>query len=321
MARGTLGLGALASLFVCGVAGAAEAAYYHADDVARASRAFQGAAEAMAPAFEERMAQVTRTGAALMELEVGVGMLGDQATEPLRAYVSDTRRTAIGESMRVQRHADLLAEDYSRVFGAALERAMPTVTRGYAMKECKASGVAAMVGRTQCTGMDLNPALAAALDKDAALARELAEIAVVEWPGLTSFSAPQAPVALTGTARWVDGAALARALSGDRIAAARDAATTVAERAEEGEATAADVSAATAAWHARLAADGAALRAAVIESLARGAKKGGPADVAWCPNPRALGGCTGEDATRDVIAALKADTRFLKAVEKALPAP
>lgn len=319
MARGVPG--AVALLLLCGSAVAAESGYYHPDDVARVSVAFKGASESMAPAFEERMAQVTRTGGALMDLEVGVGMLGDGASDALRAYVSDTRRTAIGESMRLQRHADLLTEDYSRVFGAAFERALPGVTKGVAARECKASGVAAMVGRTQCTGTDLNPALAAAIDADATLKRELADIASVEWPSLSAFSSAQGAVALTGTARWVDGAALARAFAGERIKAARDAATTVAERAEDGEATASDVTAATAAWQAQLARDGAALRAAVTESLARGARKGGPVDVAWCPNPRALGGCSGDDATRDVVTALKEDPKFLKAVEKALPAP
>jgi hypothetical protein len=312
---------AVLALLTVSAASAAEPAYYHPDDVARASAAFKAASGAMGPAFEERMAQVSRTGSGLQDLEVAVGMLGADAPSSLTDWVASTRRTAIGESMRLQRHADLLTEDYARVFGDALARALPAVGKGYAATECKAKGIAAMIGRTQCTGVDLNPRLAAAIDADGTLGHALADIATVEWPSLTTFSTPQAPIALTGTERWIDGGAVARAFVGKRVAAARTLATDAAEEAADGAGSAADATRAAEVWRAHLSTDGAALRRHLSDALTRGARKGGPAAVGWCGNPRALGGCAGEDVTSAIVAALKEDEKFLKGIARDLPAP
>ena len=54
-----------------------------------------------------------------------------------------------------------------------------------------------------------------------------------------------------------------------------------------------------------------ALRAAVVAGLQRGEKKGGPAEVAWCANPEALGGCGLPDVTGDVLRMLAADKKFM----------
>ncbi len=303
-------------------ASAAPVAHYSPDGVAKLSVAFGKASEVMGPAFEERDGKLRAIGSALQDLEVGTGMLGADAPAEARAWYESTRRQAVGEALRLQKHADLLQEDYGRVFGAALERALPAAAKGVDLKECAPTGVAAMIGRSNCPGEDRNPAIAAAIDADAALAKELADIATVEWPAVSTPRTTLAAVPMTGGDRWVSGPALAARFVGRRVASARADAEATAEAALEKAGGAPEAAkAARTAWDQTLAADGAALRALVVAALQRGAKKGGPAGVAWCPNPAALGGCAGEDATKAVLAALETDKRFMKDLTAGLPAP
>ncbi|MFZ5478795.1 MAG: hypothetical protein ACOZNI_18630 [Myxococcota bacterium] len=297
------------------IALAGELAYYHPGDVAKKSARFAAVSEKMAPAYEDVQGAVARADAALLDLEYGVALLGDAAPAALATWAADTRKQVKGEMARVQKHADLLGEDYDRVFTAAMERALPAATKGYDVKECGATGVAAMMGRTTCQGKDLNGAIAAAMDQDAALQKELDDIARVEWPTVTLPKKAQGPVALTGTARWVDGGALARQLPGlERLRKASQEEIGAALEDDEDPKRVEKAQKLHAAWLAALGEQGATLRAAAKASLERGAKKGGPAEVGWCGNPRALGGCEGEDATKAVIEALKADKKFWKDV-------
>jgi len=300
-----------------GAAFAAEPAHYHPNDVAKASKVFGGVAEAMAPAFDDRQGRIAALGDDLAELELGVALLGPLAPADLTAWSEKTRRKVVGETLRLQKHVDLLQEDYARVFGAAVTRALPTVGKGYDLKECGATGVLAMMGKKNCPGVDLNGTLAAALDKDAALAKELADIATVEWPTFTAPTAPQPVVALTGTTRWVSGGAVAEALIAGRVKARQDALESQLDRLMPDEPTEADVAAGKklkADYLAKLGADGEVLRAALVEALGRAEKKGGPAQVGWCANPANLGGCPGGDVTATVLAALAADKKFAKGI-------
>lgn len=309
--------GAALILLLSGVATAAEPAHYHPDDVAKASARFAKVAEAMGPAFEERSGKIASVGTSLGELEVGVALLGSAAPAEVTAWSDKARRQLVGEKVRLQKHVDLLQEDYGTVFGAAVERALPTVGKGYAVKECGASGVAAMMGRKTCTGTDLNGALAKAIDADPKLGQELDDIAAVEWP---SFEVPKASVpvvALTGTERWVSGGALAQKLVGARIKARKAALETELAGILPDDPTEADIAAAKAkkdAYLADLGRDGETLRAALTDALTRAEKKGGPAKVGWCANPVALGGCPGEDVTATVLTALAADKAFAKKI-------
>ncbi|MDP2308855.1 MAG: hypothetical protein Q8P18_22730 [Pseudomonadota bacterium] len=296
---------------------AAEVAHYHPNDVAKKSAVFAKVADTMGPAFEERQGRIAVLGTALAELELGVGLLGPAAPAEVRSWSTMTRRKVVGETLRLQRHVDLLQEDYGRVFGAAVGRALPTVGKGFDVKECGATGVLAMMGKKNCPGTDLNPKLGAALDADAALARELADIASVEWPMFEAPKAGQPVVALTGTTRWVSGGALAGALIGSHVAALQDGLESQLDRMMPDEPTEEDVKKAQALKDAYLAAlgnDGEVLRTALVAALARAEKKGGPAQVGWCANPALLGGCPGEDVTASVIATLQEDKKFTKAI-------
>lgn len=300
---------------LAGAALAAAPAHYHPDDVAKASKLFGTVAESMGPAFEAKQGHLASVGQALAELELGVALLGKAAPAELKQWSDTSRRKVLGERLRLQRHVDLLQDDYGKVFGAALERALPTVSKGFDVKECGASGVLAMMGRKDCKGEDLNPKLAAAIDQDATLKQELASIAAVEWPSFEAPKAAQPVVALTGTTRWVSGGDVAEALIGARLKDKREALEAELERLLPEEPTEADINAAQAKKDAYLAAlgkDGDTLRAALTAALGRAEKKGGPAQVGWCANPAELGGCPGDEVTAKVLETVSKDKKFAK---------
>jgi hypothetical protein len=299
-------------------------AYYHPDAVAKDSAVFAHVAESMGPSFEDRQGRISAVGAALGDLELGVGLLGAAAPPALTDWSLSTRRRVVGETLRLQKHVDLLQDDYARVFGAAVDRALPVVGKAYTVTVCGASGVIAMMGHTTCTGTDLNGPLAAAIDADAGLKKELADIASVEWPSFDVPTAVEPVVALTGTTRWVSGGAVARALIGPRVTARQGTLESALDALLPDEPTKDDLAKAQAlkdAYLVSLGKDGDALRTAITASLTRGEKKGGPAAVAWCANPVELGGCAGEDATRDVLTALQADKKLLKEIAGLATAP
>lgn len=298
---------------------AAEPAYYHPDDVAKASTLFGKVAESIGPAFEERQGRISSYGDALAQLELGVALLGTSAPAELSAWSTGTRRKIVGETLRLQKHVDLLQEDYARVFGDALNRALPGASKGYEVTECGATGVYAMMGKTQCKGTNLNPKLGAALDADVALQKELASIAGVEWPAFTAPSQAAPVVALTGTARWINGGAVAQELLGETIKARQATLESAIDAlaSDEGELGPAEIEKARGlkqAYLDKLGADGEVLRTAISGALGRAAKKGGPAEVGWCANPPSLGGCVGEDVTKSVVELLEADKRFGKEI-------
>lgn len=301
-------------MWIVGLALAGTPGFYHPDDVAKASAAFRGASEAIGPAFEAKSMEVERAGGALEDLETATLLLGKDAPPDALKWAEDTRRQVTGQAMRIQKHVDLLQEDYGKVFGEALGRAVPGVTKGYDAKECKAGTMMGMrVNTSKCVGEDLNGALAKALDADARLKSELAGIAAVEWPSVTLPSAKQPVVALTGTTRWVDGAALADAHLTAYMAARRDDLDReVGPLLEDGNTpeNVKKAQQARAAWDALIGDAGGTYRAALTTSLT----KQKLTDVGWCANPRSLGGCAGEDVTRQVLDALAADKKFQKAM-------
>ena len=137
------------------------------------------------------------------------------------------------------------------------------------------------------------------------------------WPEMNTAIArkPQPVVALTGTSLWVSGGRIAEKLMAARVKDRREALEGALEAMMPEEPTKADLEKAQArkdAYLAELAADGEVLRAAITAALGRAAKKGGAADVGWCANPVALGGCAGENVTDAVLATLVADKKFAK---------
>lgn len=306
----------LACVFGSLAAPPAPPAYYHPDAIAGASARFAEASKAIGPAFERAEAEGQKYGAALTSLEVGVALLGGDAPKELTEWSDATRRSLTGQFLRVQKFSGLVQDDFSTVFSAAMERAVPAVTRGYAAVECQSTGIAAMMRRNPCVGTDLSPELARVIDADPALQKEVASILSLDWPVVTAESRAWAPVALTGTARWVRGSVVARALVEERLAARLDTFERALDPLQEGldardPAAVTRAAAEKAKYLAGLGEEGRALRASMVAALQRAEKKGGPAQVGWCANPPALGGCVGEDATDAVLSVLRADKKLL----------
>lgn len=288
--------------------------HYHPDDVAARSKVFVAAAEKMGPAFEAAQQELGGLGRGLQTLEIGGALLGDRVPAGFAEWSTAQRRTVTGQFLQVQRHVDLVQEDFGGVFGSALGRALEGQGE---LKECtKGSGVQALMRRpgAGCPGEDRNGALARALDADATLKGDVAEILDIPFPEMGVQQKAWKPVALTGTGRWVAADTLARRFASaalDREAAALEAALAPLEaRIAEGDKGAvAEAAAARSAYEAKLAAVGATLLDAATKAL----DKAGAGDVGICPNAPAFGGCTGEDATKALMGILAEDKRFQKA--------
>lgn len=301
-----------------------DAAWYHPDDVASHSAVFQAAAEDLAPRYQDLESTLRRLGPPMEALELGASLAGDALPKDTRSYAADTRLAATAAHLKAQKHVDFVQEEYSRVFGEALQRALTTVGQGLDVRECgSGGGVAALVGRGRsCAGKDINVALAAALDQDARLKADVAAINALPWPTVDVPGAPQPVIPLTGQGGWVQLAPLAKAVWADRLqerADDLDRALAPLDDALEGGDPAALASAREerAAYDAALAADGQVLLALVGELLERKSSKGG-ADVGVCVNPPALQGCPGADRTDEIIALVAADRRLRKGLD-ALP--
>ncbi len=315
------GLTLLALTAVPAAALAADPGHYHPDDIAAQSKRFDQAAQSMGPAFDQAQQALTRLSTALETLDAGVLLVGDRAPADLVAWAGSTRTQVTGQYLRLQRHVDLLQEDYGEQFGAALARALAAEPADRKLLECGATGISAIVGKKSCPGVDLNGVLAARVDADPALGQAVTEIAAVPWPEIGVQAQAFPPVAITGTARWVSAEALfAKVASGTvdrRGLVLEDALDPLLDRMEAGDADAlAEGRAARAAYARGLAEDGTLLVTAMQDTLAKAEKRGGPAAVGLCVVPTLLGGCTGEDATAAVLATLEADKRFDKAVAR-----
>lgn len=308
------------------LASAAEG-YYHPDDVAGLSTVFAQAAEQMGPAFEDKQSELSHVGTALEEMELGVALLGARAPEELSQWAERTRRKITGQYLQIQKHVDLLQDDYAKVFGDALERATKTVPGAADAEECKGKGgLAGMMGPGggggggSCSGKNLNASLAKAIDADPELQADVAEIGEVPWPDVAIPTEERAVVPVTGDKRYVHLGALSKALMRDRIVALQDSLEADLEMMpglDEGDAAALEqAKKKKQAYLAELARLGTTIDGVVGEALERGAKKGGVKSVGYCANPEVLGGCAGEDVTGDVLEQLRDDRKFNKALGK-----
>lgn len=308
---------------------AAPAGYYHPQDLAARSERFSEVTERSGGAFEDASRRSSELARALRDYREALDLLGDRAPAAERERLEELQKTFNRQRATLQAFAETLLEDVDGEFRAAVERAVASVPGEVTVCEGEVADgprVPGMRQRTRpnpdCTGDDLNDALAGKVDADPALRRALREIVAVEWPALDLPSEPQAPVG--GGARWISVHALLRqgaAGTLKRIVQEDDEARLPFQAAIEQGASAAELAehvdaarrltAATASKRARAAAP-------VLEiadsRLQRLEKRGEPA-TGWCANPPLLGGCTGDDATGDLVARLLDD----KKVGKALP--
>lgn len=290
---------------------AAEPAYWSADGVAGNSTWFGKAQSRDAKAYELATSGLERSKKAVSSLELGVSLTGNPAD--LNGFTDTARRELAAQFLRLQRHADLLGSDYEKVFGDAVQRALPTVGKGYDLKECgPPSGIAAMLKNTSagCKGADLNVPLAHAIDADPALQKAVADILTVEWPTIQLTTKVAAVIPLTGSARTVEAAAVAKLLRREQLDAAQDDYDVAVEQlAEELDSTdptvkqaaIAKAEAAHDAWAKKVAVIGVGLWPELTKKLKSAKLK----DVGLCPNPATTGGCGAPDATREILDMLR----------------
>ncbi len=308
--------GLLCTLVASPAALAEPSGHYHPNDIAGASKVFAAAAESVGPRYDEAAQKLQKVGKGLELLELGALTMGDRTPAELTDWMNATRRQATGEHMRLQHHVDLMGEDYSTEFGAALERALKAEDPN--LVECGASGIAAMVGGKNCPGKDVNARIAAKIDQDKQLQAAIASIDGIEWPAVTVASRTWAPVPLTGSESWVQVGALVRTLMPDRLQDHQDNLDRALSKILEDESRSkedrlADAKVEWKKYADALAADGQVLFTAMQEALEKGAKKGAPTSVGLCANAPTLGGCEGTDVTRDVVDFLRNDKKFQKA--------
>jgi hypothetical protein len=297
------------------------ATWYSPDQIAGQSKSFAAAADAAGPNYEQLEISLTRYGAALEELELAVALAGARVPAEQAAWAADTRLQVTAQYLAVQKYVDLLGEDYNRVFEAAVARALPAISGGADAVPCNPSGGLGRMRVVTCTGTDLSAQIAAAVDQDSRLAKELADINSVPWPTVGVEGRAWAPISLGTGADWIGLAPTARAVMPDvlkrRQASMADASEAADAAVEQGDTKAiAALQASRTAWLGQLGEDGTALIAALPAALARAQKKGGPSGVGICVNPVMLGGCTGIDQGSRLYGTLIADKKLAKVAAK-----
>jgi hypothetical protein len=310
-------------LVVSNVALAQEAAFYHPEQIAQKSAIFDAAADVSAPYFRTAQDTIGRFSKALEDLEIGVLIAASRLDDATTERAENLRREFMGNYLRTSAHVDLLQTDYDTVFTAAMERALASDLGNYTIVECGATGVAALTGRSNCTGVDLNQEVALRIDADPVLAQEVEEINSIPWPDLEVESETQSAWPLLGDATaessLIDVARLGKAFMMDRVMNHQDDLDRALSPLEEGlESNDPEVIASAQllreAYEEAVATDGQKLLDAVEASLLRLAKKNDLDSIALCTNPKALGGCSGEDQSSELIQLLRDDRKFTKAV-------
>lgn len=258
----------------------------------------------------------------LVAWEVGLDLLGERASAEERAAFVEIRRTFGREKAVLQQSAQARADAYESAFQDAVRRALASLgLRDATTCSAAPSGPRLLPGfsgaaAATCPGADRSAAIAAAVDKDPALAQALARIAADPWPSLTVPSDASPPV----------GDRAARTVAIERLAADR-APTALQRIAEQDEAdrlpiyAALEGGASTEQQRALvdlargITARTAARRAALTAELLAAWQKqhdAGRTDLGWCARPASLGGCSLPAAE---LAAVPA--KWLKALERA----
>jgi len=306
----------------------AAAGYYHPADIAAESKTYGVAADQASAAYESANRTAEALALAFTEYELSLDLLGAAAPAAERARLDALRKTYNRERAQLESFASYMLEDFDAVFLAAMDRAVAT-HKGATECEAMVQKGPSMPGikpryekNPECTGEDLNAEIAAAMDRDPALAAAVKEILTVEWPALTTGAEAMAPIG--GADRWVSvSALLSKGAAGALAAIDREddaARTPLAAAIEEGATT--EEKAALVSQARQITADTAAKRASLAgpvltaadAAAAKWVKKGEPA-TGWCANPAMLGGCSGADATGELVPRLLAD----KKVGRALP--
>ncbi|MFT4625548.1 MAG: hypothetical protein ACI8PZ_004216 [Myxococcota bacterium] len=300
--------------------------FYHPNDIAGESTLFAKASAGSTAPLEAANVSLTRLSAALVAYEESLDLLGDRAPAAERERLDQLRIDYNRKFAKLQAFADAVIEDFDAEFTGAMERALAAHGSADVCERLVPAGralpgmPARMEKNPACTGDDLNPTAAAAMDADPVLQQAVAEIVAITWPAVDLDAAPQTTVGPSD--RWIDvrtfvGAVAREGLREIARADARDRAEfemSIAEGASNDELAqyVTEAKALTARTAAARAAVAAPLLTAAEGVLEKWAAKGQPA-TGWCANPATLGGCTGEPAPSEVVQALVDDKKVGRA--------
>lgn len=317
-------IGFLASLTLSAFASGA----YHPSDIAAQSKVFAQASAELSKKFDAGSATADALAAALLDYELGLDLLGSRAPAAERERLDTLSREYNREAAKFRAFSDTLIDDFDGEFRAALARAL---VRRPDATECRRElpagpplpGMPArMKPNPDCQGDDLNPALAADIDADPALAKAIGEIQTLTWPLVNLTPAAQSPVG--GSERFIRVAYFFRKAAPDALkqieADDNEARLPFAAAMEQGASKeqlasmVEDARAITAETARRRASLAAPALAAADRILAKWREKGEPG-TGWCANPTLLGGCSGMDDTTGLSEPLLAK----KKVTRALP--
>lgn len=300
---------------------AGEPGYYHPDKIAANSEQFARFSAALAPNFDTLQGQLGRWSSPVESLERGVLLLGDRAPESLTTYASDTRRTLVHQYLTAQAHVTLVEEDSANTFGDAMAAALAPFEADYTLTECgETMNLVSLAGpggraKARCDGENLNVPIAESLDANAELVAAVDEMIALEWPQVMLEVAEQPATALTGSDGYIQLAQMADALDGrvlDSMATTlEDKLAPVEDRIADGEEAAlAEAEAIRERYELAMAERGGQILDAVAKVLEKE-----DIEVGVCANPEALGGCPGEDRTKELVPSLVGHKKIEKALK------
>jgi hypothetical protein len=302
-------------LFLCAAWGG-DKAYYHPTEVAGKSALFAEASEVSHPAYMKAQGDLERWDAALLHLELGSDLSGDQKKSEEAANL---RKQFTIQRMKIQRHYDVLVGSYNDEFMGSLERNLPAVAGGKEAIECTERGANMFSAPTaECEGDNLNASLAKAMDADNALRKALAEINAIPWPLVQLQPSESLPIAVTGTGHWIDLPSLALGLRGEKLQYLRDERDASLEQLTEG-LEAGDKETIAAAkkidlqYRSAVRDEGKLLIQAIELAVEKqSAKISSLADVGFCVQPSDLGSCTGTEASQEALDAVRSTRKARK---------
>jgi hypothetical protein len=312
----------LALAFLTNVALAAEPAYYSPDAVAGASSTFARFADVATPHFETLQTDLGKSAKSIDVLDTSVNLLGARVTPELTTYRDGLRRELTKGYMQAQAHVGWFEDASTSIFTQSLERELKAWEGQYELSVCRArTGMAAITGPSanmkQCSGTDLNPQLAKALDSSTALTDVVDQLTSEPWPSVQVQGSEQPVLPWLGSQDYINLALVDRALSermkdfnqeldDELLPLEDDLADT---KTAQGKEALARADALRQSYEAEVAAWGDILLGLIEKPLD---KKG--LEVGLCANPESLGGCAGTDRTEQAIKILKADKRVQKAL-------
>ncbi|MFK7926957.1 MAG: hypothetical protein AB8H79_02120 [Myxococcota bacterium] len=297
--------------------------HYDPPEIAKNSALYAKAADRAGEQFRSRSSDVEVMAKALIDYREALDLLGNRAPAAERDRLEALQKQFNRDRAVLQAFANTMMDDFDTEFSAAMARHLPEgaaqctpmLPTGPALP-----GIPSPMERNpECKGDALSAGIAASIDEDDTLKTAISEILALEWPTVRPAPEPQSPVG-TST-RWVAVQPWFRSVAKPglkRIDQADESGRLEFEAALENKtspdamkgmlADARELTRKTAAARARLASP---VLAAVDGWNAKKGKKN--LDVSWCANPEALGGCAGDDATRNIGSQLAADKKVLKA--------